>query len=69
MTRHYRWLVLNDFVRRISDPRLFESVLSVPNLNAGRTDCAESENLPRHRFRDAADAAQFSVAAYRLGTR
>lgn len=67
VTRHYQWLVLNDFVRRIVDPETFEDILGVSDL-AG---CACVLPHPLI-FRISAPQTppmplEFSVAAYRLG--
>lgn len=68
VTCHYQWLVLNDFVRRIVDPRIFEAVLGVPELPvAGGTLKPNPLFFRITGYETPAMPLEFSVAAYRLG--
>ncbi|MBL0371420.1 hypothetical protein JJB09_05210 [Rhizobium sp. KVB221] len=67
VTRHYQWLVLNDFVRRFSDPVIFSAILGTQNLSL--VDAIEPNPLV---FKITAAQTppmplEFSVAAYRMG--
>lgn len=65
VTKHYQWLVLNDFVKRISDPQVFAEILGqdantcliTPNPLIFKISAAQTPPMP----------LEFSVAAYRLG--
>ncbi|MCK0208254.1 heme peroxidase family protein [Starkeya koreensis] len=68
VTCHYQWLVLDDFVRRIVDPRIFEAVLGVPALPlAGGTLKLDPLFFRVTGYETPAMPLEFSVAAYRLG--
>lgn len=67
VTRHYQWIVLNDFVRRIVSEKVFADVLGVKNLAkvaqvtlnplVFKVSGAQTPPMP----------LEFSAAAYRLG--
>ncbi len=67
VTRHYQWIVLNDFVRRIVTQDVFDGVLGVSDLNGAtavtpnplifKVSSAQIPPMP----------LEFSAAAYRFG--
>lgn len=65
VTKHYQWLVLNDFVARIVDPAVLREIVSpiggtrdfLPNPLVFKVSGAQTPPMP----------LEFSVAAYRLG--
>lgn len=68
VTRHYQWLVLDDFVRRITDPKIFSKVLGVARLPPGGGTLTLDPLLFRITgYETPAMPLEFSVAAYRLG--
>jgi hypothetical protein len=65
VTKHYQWLVLNDFVSRLVDPEILAGIISpidgtadvMPNPLVFKVSGAQTPPMP----------LEFSVAAYRLG--
>jgi len=67
VTRHYQWIVLNDFIRRVVSPPAFRSVLGVSDLSGAtsitpnplvfKVSAAQIPPMP----------LEFSAAAYRFG--
>ena len=69
VTRHYQWLVLDDFVRHLTDPAVYASILTSPTL---KTIGHQHVRLEPRVFKPTAFETppmplEFSVAAYRLG--
>lgn len=63
---HYQWMILNDFLPRIIDGKVLESVL--PHRASKRTICEDPPRLVYYEPRDFAFMPlEFSVAAYRFG--
>lgn len=66
--QHYQWLVLNDFVRRVTDERIFADVLGVSDLALATTPLKLNPLFFRITgYETPSMPLEFSVAAYRLG--
>lgn len=69
VTRHYQWLVLNDFVRRLVDPAIYADVLRTGDLATPGHDHFElnPKVFAPSAYETPPMPLEFSVAAYRLG--
>ena len=67
VTKHYQWLVLNDFVRRIVAQSTYMDVLGVGDLQGQKTVTPRSLIFPIVGTETPPMPLEFSVAAYRLG--
>ncbi len=63
---HYQYVVLNDFLRKISSIEVFNSVLPHLNKNASIFDCPPQLHFYKPR-NDAFMPIEFAAAAYRFG--
>lgn len=69
VTEHYQWLVLNDFVRHLTDPDVFADVLKfedITDIKHKHTKLTPKVFTPT-AFETPPMPLEFSVAAYRLG--
>ncbi len=67
VTRHYQWLVLQDFVRRLVSPQMFSAVLGVPTLDGAASVTPNPLVFKISAFQTPPMPLEFSAAAYRLG--
>ncbi|MDI7922960.1 peroxidase family protein [Ferirhizobium litorale] len=67
VTRHYQWLVLGDFVRRIVDANVFDDVLGIPKLDHGRQVTPNPLIFKVAAMQTPPMPLEFSAAAFRLG--
>lgn len=67
VTRHYQWLVLDDFVRRLCDPAIFKAVLGADTLRGLRETTPVLVAFPATGFETPPMPLEFAVAAYRFG--
>jgi hypothetical protein len=67
VTRHYQWIVLNDFVRRIVSPQTFRSVLGVQDLSGAASITPNPLIFKVSGAQIPPMPLEFSAAAYRFG--
>jgi hypothetical protein len=67
VTRHYQWIVLNDFVRRIVSDAIFADVLGAKDLAKATRVTLNPKIFPIIGSQTPAMPLEFSAAAYRFG--
>jgi hypothetical protein len=67
VTRHYQWIVLNDFVRRIVDAATYKDVLGAADLDGKKQTTLNPKVFKVSAAQTPPMPLEFSAAAYRLG--
>jgi hypothetical protein len=67
VTRHYQWIVLNDFVRRVVSDAIFADVLGVKDLARATQVTLNPKIFPIIGSQTPPMPLEFSAAAYRFG--